>query len=275
MFEQDITGLLPGAPVPYSPPIGWQRLRADNYRLGRSTWDQAFWRDIKPHFKSPVQVKVKSIAGMIEDITFNSPQEAWPHFHYPFVGKGSPEQAQIAIQLIYHFRKVSTSLQQFVARDFIGLDCNGFVGGYFQRCVQGWNWQKQPVSKDPGPTTLISGLVDGQGRANQMPDLRSLSGADTYIFGWCYDNGQIRDPSKDHPTDYGHVMITEPGTLRPNADGTFAIDVVEATASGDRKLRYITYTLKSANRQAFGSVFRVQRGPAGEEMAVRVARLQS
>lgn len=32
-----------GPKAGYVPPIGWQRLKADNYRLGKSHWRDIFW----------------------------------------------------------------------------------------------------------------------------------------------------------------------------------------------------------------------------------------
>lgn len=51
---------------------------------------------------------------------------------------GSPEQLQVAIQLLCRSRKVTTPPANFAQRDFVGFDCNGFVGGYFQKIVRGW-----------------------------------------------------------------------------------------------------------------------------------------
>jgi hypothetical protein len=67
-------------------------------------------------------------------------------------------------------------------------------------------------------------------------------------------------------------MITEPGTLE-QLDGGFKIGVVEATAAGNRELRYIDYTITGVTKTQFGSVFRVLRGSPSDTMNVRVARL--
>ena len=61
-------------------------------------------------------------------------------------------------------------------------------------------------------------------------DLSELTTEGTYILVWCNESGVIYNPSKAHPTSYGHVMITEPYTLF-GTPGNQVVFVVEATAS--------------------------------------------
>lgn len=268
VFEQSLGGVVSA----YVPPQGWHRLRVDNYRLGASQWDEKFWNEnIAAHFRGPVDVRVRTIWGDVIDHTFVTATSARRHFHMPFVGKGTPEQAQIAIQLVYRFRPVSTTLEQFVERDFIGLDCNGFVGNYIQRVIQGKDWLAADNNLDPGPTTLIGDLVRGQGKI--VSSLDEIVPEGIYLFGWCHDDGTIRDPSRDRPTDYGHIMMTEPGTLQ-RTDAGWSIGVIEATAADEGKLRYLQYMLpQDVKKSTGGSIFRVRRGPGGAEMNVRISRL--
>lgn len=263
-----------GSPPAYVPPTGWQRLRADNYRLGASNWRETFWsQDIAPHFSKPVTVTVKSIDGDTEEIEFKKASDAQRHFNAPFVGKGSPEQVQIAIQLVYRYRKVSTPIEKFVELDFVGLDCNGFVGNYYQKIVQGQDWKTADVNKDPGPTTLMDDLL---ALGKEVMDAGDLESDGTYIFVWCDGNGNIKNPQRDVPNTFGHVMITEPDTLSGDP-GEQTIHVVEATASGNRKLRDLDYTIKSSKPVVVngrkGAVFSVERGSAGDVMPVRISRL--
>jgi hypothetical protein len=260
----------PSTPPSVIPPVGWNELCVDSYRLGASTWDNKFWdENIVSHFKQPVTVRVKTIDGEIVDHTFTTAKEARRHFHPPFVGKGSPEQAQIAIQLVYRFRPVSTTLEQFAARGFIGLDCNGFIGNYVQRVVQKKSWLAANVDEDPGPTTLIGDLL----RTCALPvkDMDQLDADGIYLFGMCGEDGVIRDPSKEAPTNFGHIMITEPGTYGSTRAGQ-RITVVEATAAGESKLRTLDYFFTGSTTKG---VFRVIRGIGGPQMSVRVARLRT
>jgi len=273
LYPQEVSGTLARA-AGYVPPTGWQRLRADNYRLGSSAWRDTFWRqDVAPHFTKPVKVTVKSISGSTEEFEFRSAAKAHPHFNAPFVGKGSPEQMQLAIQLVYRFRKVATPVEQFVGLDFVGLDCNGFVGNYYQKVVQGLDWKTADVNKDPGPTTLMDDLL---ALGTEVMDPDELEADGTYILVWCDNEGNIKNPQKGIANSYGHVMITEPGTLT-GAPGNQTIHVVEATASGNRKLRDIDYTIKSAkqvkSKGRVAAVFSVERGSPSAPMPVRISRL--
>ena len=263
------------------PPTGLQTLKASNYRLGHSPWAEKFWsKDIKPDFNKPVTVRVKTIDGATEDITLSS-TAAQQHFRWPFVGKGSPEQVQIAIQLVYRFHRATTTLQDFVNGDFVGLDCNGFVGNDIQRVMQGQLWATAPTEADPGPTTLITDLLTSWTDQKyeydyltiRVDDTSELDADGTYLFGYCDPNGKIRDPSHDDPTHWGHVMITEPGTLK-QAQGGFTIGVVEATAAGLRKLRNLDYKIRAqVTKTSYGPLFQVERGTDKDVMNVQIALL--
>jgi len=253
------------------PAEGWRTLRVARYRLGKSDWPNKLWQDISPRVSDPVTVKIKTISDETKDVPL-TPKELRRHFRYPFGGKGSPEQAQLAIQLTYRYHKAVFTPEQFVEKDFIGLDCNGFVGNYIQRVVQNNPWLKAQNDKDPGPTTLIGDLLARQGRANQITDVNHLAREEIYLFGWCAPDGFIFDPKDERGSSYGHIMMTEPGTLE-QVDNGWKIGVVEATAAGNRELRYLDYTITGVTKVQFGTVFQVLRGSRSDHMNVRVARL--
>jgi hypothetical protein len=253
------------------PDEGWRPLRVARYRLGKSNWPSQFWQDISPHVSDPITVKIETISDETQDVTL-TPEELRRHFRYPFSGKGSPEQAQLAIQLVYRYHKAGFTPEEFVEKDFIGLDCNGFVGNYIQRVVQNTLWLEAQNDKDPGPTTLIGDLLARQGRANEITDVNDLTPEEIYLFGWCDADGFIFDPKDERGSSFGHIMITEPGTLEQVDDG-WKIGVVEATAAGNRELRHLDYTITGATKAQFGTVFQVLRGSASDKMNVRVARL--
>ncbi len=256
-------------PVVPGVPAAWKPLPVKRYRLGHSAWWQPLWADISKRLGKTVTVKVKTVAGITEEVALTS-HEAQRHFYPPFVGKGSPEQAQIAIQLVYRFRKTVFTPEQFVDKDFIGLDCNGFVGNYIQRVRQGLTWRQADTDKDPGPTTLMEDMFRGQGKHAAIHELKSLRFADTYLFVMCTKEGHILQPSKEHPGSYGHVMITEPKTLKQTPNGPELL-VVEATAAGKKELRSIPYTITSATKTPSGTVFHVLRGSKHDQMDVRIA----
>lgn len=267
---------LPAGVAPlYVPPQGWTSTPVEHYRLGHSNWWQTFWtHDIAPQLGKSIKLKVKNISGHPEEVEF-SPLQLKRHFYAPFVGKGSPEQAQIAIQLTYRFRRVGTPLADFLKADFIGLDCNGFVGNYIQRVVNGWgqSWIGFDNDKDPGPTTEMSGMIQ-MCCDKPITSATEVSPKEIYVFVLCELDGTIIDPGGKHA--YGHVMITNPNSFSLLAGGQWKIKVVEATAQG-MKLRDTDYTIKSATAAKFGTVFRALRGPDdhGEGMPIRIARLET
>src|SRR5262245_18612192 len=86
LFPQQVSDSGPKAG--YVPPTGWQRVKADNYRLGKSSWRDIFWsQDIGKQFVKPVTVCVKTILGNREEVVFSNPAEASYHFLAPFLGK--------------------------------------------------------------------------------------------------------------------------------------------------------------------------------------------
>jgi hypothetical protein len=258
----------PGVPAAPS----WLRLPVTRYRLGKSSWDHQFWLEIAKHIHGSLTVRVKTIAGSVEEKPITATQLS-EHFHFPFVGKGTPEQAQIAIQLLYRYHKAKSTPEQFVNQDFIGLDCNGFVGNYIRRVLRGVPWTDANNNSDPGPTTYINDLLSSQGQENQIRDMKDLRPQDAYLFGHCDASGKIYDPSKTSPTAWGHVMITEPWTLMPIIGG-YIVTVVEATAAGKSKLRDLPYTIKGTTKGVHGTVFHVLRGSPDAKMDVRIARLK-
>lgn len=249
----------------------WRQLKVARYRLGQSDWPDRFWQDISRHVSDPITVKIKTISNETQDVTLTS-KALRRHFRYPFEGKGSPEQTQLAIQLVYRYHKATFTPEQFVEKDFIGLDCNGFVGNYIQRVVQNIPWLEADPDKDPGPTMMIGPLLHAQGDGNQITDLNDLAPEGIYLFGYCAPDGFIFDPRDARGSKYGHIMITEPGTLEQVADG-WKVGVVEATAAGNRELRYLDYTITGMTKANFCTVFHVLRGSPSDKMDVRVARL--
>lgn len=257
-------------------PPGWRQVRVANYRLGANAYRGPFWSDISPRLGAKTKVKVVTIHGVHVDETLTA-GELSRHFQQPFMGKGSPEQVQVAIQTLYRFRKAHLSLQAFLTGDFIGLDCNGFVGNYYQRVIQDTRWRHQNNDRDPGPTTVINGLMEMTGHAGQLKKLGDMASDVMYILAECDPNtGIINDPISGQANTYGHVMLTEPGTLKQFKDGTARVLVSEATADGARELRTnIEYTISQGKPTARGTVFHVERGSPTDTLDVRIARFKT
>jgi hypothetical protein len=261
-------GVTPKSGNPTRP--GLKVLRVALYRLGHSPWAGSLWQDVSSNFKKPVTLKINTVDGGAEEVTMG-PQQAHRHFVQPFAGKGSPEQVQIAIQLVYRFHGATFTPEQFVQK-FVGLDCNGFVGNYIQRVVQGVDWNKQDNDKDPGPTTYISGLLEAQGKDNQITDLKDMCADDIYILGMCEPNGKVIDPQKGVPNSYGHVMITNPGAPFKLLSNGAEFKVVESC--GGKGLVDRLYTIDQVTKiNEKVTVFHVLRGSPSDKMNVRIARL--
>jgi hypothetical protein len=260
------------ATTTYTPPTGWQVLHANNYRLGLSTWPSNFWGEsIGQHFKDGVTVRIKSIDGVVTDYPNFNAGEARRRFGYPFSGKGSPEDVQLALQLLYRFHPAKTPIDRFLSVDFVGLDCNGFVGGYYRRVVLDSAWLATDPNKDPGPTTLMDDMLRW---GTEVHDPSELAVDGTYVLVWCNAAGVIYKPSKLNPTSFGHVMITEPFTLL-GTPGHQTVLVVESTPP---RLRAVDYQIQSVTQTSAGggraSVFHVRRGPERSPMDVRISRLK-
>jgi hypothetical protein len=246
--------------------LEWQKMRVATYRLGRSAQCVELWKDIQTRLPKVVQVRVRFAGKGNADINL-APDQAYRHFHYPFVGKGTPEQAQIATQLVYRYHKAFHTPEAFHKIGFIGLDCNGFVGNYIRRAIKDEWWSLAPRNDwDPGPTTLINGLFDLQGKNSYIKDMEELRPEDTYILGYCGQDGSIYDPGKG--AAYGHIMITEPRTLEKTANG---VRVLVVESCGGKGLQASQYEFLSASKQPHGTVFNVLRW--GHSMPVRIARL--
>src|SRR5262249_2808855 len=73
--------------------------------------------------------------------TIASWQEIAVALYRPFIGKGSPEECQLVLQLAVLVGGVSPARLQKWADDNLGLDCNGFVGNYLFHDLMGNDWR--------------------------------------------------------------------------------------------------------------------------------------
>lgn len=253
-------------------PSDWQNVSVAHYKLHLSPYREPIWRDIKSKLKDKTEIRIKTIDGadVVDELTES---ELWSAFRQPWVGKGSPEQVQIAIQLLYRYHKASTALSAFLVKDFIGLDCNGYAGNFCQRVMQGVNWKSQNNYKDPGPNASMEGLLGIGGPKAEIASLDEIDANATYVFVMCdAKTGRIAEPVGGTDT-YGHVMLTEPGYKRKLNDGKVVLSVCEATAAGGAKLRtYVDYTVYPARKVGGKAVFHVERGNPNDTLDVRIAK---
>jgi len=258
----------------------WFRTRVASYRLGPSYEDKnndnkfdekadhAYRDDLDNAAggRKDIKIKVKRIDGTIETRSFGTYRDMMYAATTPFSGKGFPEEAQMALQLRYRYQKTTFTLAQFASMHFIGLDCNGFVGGYLRRRNDAANWfRKEPDPKTMiGPSMPIRALMGPEDKYyTSMSDFKP-PGLKCLLFGMCTDNGYVLD--NDGAGGVGHIMITEPNTMKKDGD-QILVDVVESTALEDRGLTMDQYRIKGVKKGTKG-VFEVTR--YGTPLNVRI-----
>jgi hypothetical protein len=268
----------------------WTTVHAKKYHLGTSSYQQVLWQGVSSKVAKGAEVRVRTIEGKEVTTDVLNPQKLWWLFRFPFSGKGSPEQVQATIQLLYRFRSNKSTVEQFAGGEggqneynFIGLDCNGFVGNYLQRVAwQKYDWLNQNNVKDPGPDSLIKPLfLDSTDPIYEMSDFGS-GDQSIYIFAFCSPDGHIYDHG-DGPGGAGHIMITDPG-INWSTGTEIGITVSESTAAdingskgGPVTSEYIIkgVTQKGNTRTKTGAVFSVWRGgDQNLEMKVKIGRVK-
>lgn len=264
---------------------GWKTLRVAKYRLTTSPWAHTFWSEISKRLPGTIDVYVKTVEGKEESVSL-SQHDAMLHFKAPFGGKGTPEEAQIAIQLVYRYHKTHMPPEKFVTLEgFIGLDCNGFVGTYIQRVAHNQNWHvaKKKDWNYGGAGMLINDIFNGilSHSGREIHDLDEIRSEDTYVLVLAdAGDGTIKDPDKKG--HYGHVMITQPNSRTqtgPDHGGGVHLQVVQANGPvGTGELNANYYTLHSPSKKSQGTVFSLSRGNWSPKKGdggtpVRIARL--
>jgi len=269
----------------------WTPVHVKKYHLGTSSFRSMLWQDVSNKVAKGAKVKVKTIEAreVLSDVLTYS--QVWNLFRFPFAGKGSPEQVQATIQLLFRFRKNKSTVEQFAGGtgggmnefNFIGLDCNGFVGNYLQRVAwKKYDWWNQNNERDPGPDTTIRDLfLDNTNPVYSMADFQN-GGRSIYLFAFCSEEGKIYDHG-DGPGGAGHIMITDPG-VNYFSKNEVRITVSESTAAdiGGSKGGPVTseYVIKQVTKEGnkltrTGAVFSVWRGGSQHmEMKVKIGSLK-
>ena len=268
----------------------WTSVHVKKYHLGTSSYRAMLWQDVSAKVQKGAKVKVKTIDGKEVTSDTLTHSQIWNLFRFPFAGKGSPEQVQATIQLLFRFRQNKATVAQFSGGvglqgeyNFIGLDCNGFVGNYLQRVVwKKYDWWNQNNEHDPGPDTTIKDLfLDNTNPTYSLADI-SNGGQSIYLFAFCSDEGHIYDHG-DGPGGAGHIMITDPGVVAYTKDEV-RITVSESTAAdiGGSKGGPVTseYIIKQVVKEGnkltrTGAVFSVWRGGLrNKAMNVKIGSLR-
>jgi hypothetical protein len=252
-------------------PGSWRRVTVNLYRLKGSPQAGILYSTLKNKLAF-FNVRVMGIDGSIQTYSFR-PDDIKYALVAPFFGKGYPEECQVALQLWHRYQSKQLDINSLIATAGIGLDCNGFVGGYIDRLKSPSNW----LRRSPTHTSdMINGLL-GRNYFNSW-DMIQPPGAQCLLFGECDANGNVADHTAGGGT--GHIMITEPGTLAKNTvTGPATVDVVESTGPvGKVGLQRSRCTILSMPKRG---VFRIQRGvpskknTAEEFMHVRIVELRA
>lgn len=276
----------------------WVTVNVDSYRLGlkkayQRTIDSiaVFKEKVRPHINEKdesITVWVKTVAGDVVHKTYHSRKEIAENINDPFYGKGSPEECQVVLQLAVRYGVFSKEkIQIYCDNGNIGLDCNGFVGNYLRHVVQGKPWDTDVRTKEQKKTeidanTLIKSIMTFSTLTQPVKTLEEIEQRPlgVYLLAMANEGGHILDHVKndDGSVAHGHIVITEPGTLktvnnpvlpnvrRPPTEAK-AITVLEST--GGHGLVDSSYYFLDVNRHG---VFTVYRGVKSQKMFTRVAR---
>ena len=210
--------------------VRWEDVELSRYVLvvgidkgtGAVTWDSAHpdnqaahdallgkLKDLFAAKGATLTVHVKPVDGGIEHAEFDSWRELWDHARKPFFGKGSPEEAQVTLQLADRFGLLKGGTMQAYCEKYLGLDCNGFVGNYLVHGRRGGDWQSaEPMGTDCLATKTIGVML----RANGAPvdDLDDLLPSSSYLLGLVGSSGNVIERFEGRSV--GHVVITQPPT---------------------------------------------------------------
>ena len=260
----------------------------ERYKLGKKVEkDLAIRRKTDP--QAGVRVRVDTSTGR-EDREFptfsmKSEDQLWALIRYPYVGKGSPESIQVALQLAAVDLPgsppfVRPEAFQSYCDKWLGLDCNGFVGNFLRHehaAIPWWDVTStggiEPDDKISDIWTKFEGEVRESADAINPDDLNLLVMVDA--AGKIVPGGVAGA--------YGHIGISGPGESSsvpglkgklPGAgdDAVPAICVVESTAAkkadGNNGLARSFYAY--VENPAQPGVFRFHRGVNGGLISMRV-----
>src|SRR5581483_10161720 len=167
--------------------VRWKDVQLTKYVLvvkidrttGAVTWDDdhpnnqaahdALLGKLSDHFAKKganLTVHVKSTGGGIEHAEFDTWKEVWFHARKAFIGKGSPEDAQVTLQLADRFGLLGGGTLQAYCDKYLGLDCNGFAGNYLVHGFREGDWQSaEAMGTDSLANKTIGVILKANGAA--------------------------------------------------------------------------------------------------------------
>ena len=269
----------------------WVSLDVSAYRL--DTPKLGSWSRLGDALKTAlyIEAKIMSPDGLSEQAYSFQYRDIAYSLIAPFWGKGYPEECQLVLQL-WDRLNFTPKFDILANQEYVGVDCNAFVGGYLERQVVGKRdqWSRSLASGKASLTgALINDLMARKGTyVNSFEDL-SPPEPRCLLLGECDPNtGELNDHVVvDGVTAYGHIAISQPSTLtkvtpynlglagkdlnRKLPDDLMQITAVEST--GGLGITDSPYVLISVQKKTVGGVFYVWRGSQRRPLYFRIKRL--
>jgi len=190
-------------------------------------------------------------AGVLHALTQNM-KDAKPRIALVHMGKGWPDDIALTLSLVVHYKLYDKSLDVKLGvtkycNDYIGLDCNGFVGNY-----------ALAIGSTLTASTYIGSFAPEAKRRTKLEDVQAKD-----VMVW---------------PDYGHITIIDSiDPLTKAADGkpTREARVVESTAfsglgNGRDGLQNSLYAIRSVDAH---KKFTIERPKGGGKDLVYIAPL--
>ena len=213
--------------------VSWQPVVLNNYVLivgtdkaGALIWDRdhtnnqaahdALLGKLWEHFGRTNQkgatltVHVKAADGSRDHTEFDRWQDLWFHAQKAFMGKGSPEEAQITLQLADRFGLLGGGDLQAYCDKYLGLDCNGFVGNYLSRGRPEKAWDADPPGTAYLANTDIANIISRTCAQRPVATADEIVPVNSYVMAMTDANGRVI--ARFGPNgSVGHIFITLPG----------------------------------------------------------------
>jgi hypothetical protein len=201
-------------PVTVSGPTNVTRINVSRYHLGAPTAaQQQLLGAVIDHFASRQRkdpsYRLKLIVND-EAIEIKDRQEIARSLQVPFLGKGSPEDCQIVLQLALLVGGITPDRLQAWSDANLGLDCNGFVGNYLFHEVLQRGWRVNPTDADVGPSSTIDVYFKRWAEA-PIDDLAKVQSTRMHLIVRVNDAGVVIPRLLGSMV--GHIAITQPGEV--------------------------------------------------------------
>jgi len=277
-------------------------IRVDRYRLGaqekfmdeRARLGRKVKKDLQIRKKDDpdavIRVRVATANGIEEQefpgLAFQENDQLWALLRHPYVGKGSPEAVQVALQLGAVELDGSPAIVkpedfQSYCDAWFGLDCNGLVGNYLRHEYEGVAWSDVTANRDANaPDNLITDIFNRfDGTVRNSAD--EIDFNEFNVLAMVDAGGSIIPGGAG---GFGHIMMSGPGERADifdlkaklgiaNEESVPAICVLESTAAVDSTdgqsglaRSFYAYVAHSSQK----GVFRVHRGLNSSVINVRI-----